>query len=283
MRIWYWVLGCTMGVILCATTALSAAKAAERTFVDGHDRVLKTNTLRCGYFTYPPEISRDPNTGQLSGYVYDIVNEMGRSLNIKIEWTMEVSLVTAFADLKAGRFDAICSGMGETPGRAREVVFAMPTNYTHIFAWARPGDDRFRADLKKIDDSGVRLAILEGEGSQIIANERFPHAQKVDVMAMSEVQMVLEQVATKKADVAFLQKKAAALFLTSRPGAVALANDQPVLSVMQSVMVFDTRELQLKNMMDAAIRALLYNGFIESTFRKYDPLLETYILPKSSW
>jgi len=42
-------------------------------------RVMRTGTLRCGYVLYPKTIERDLNTGKMSGPMYAIMEEMGKT------------------------------------------------------------------------------------------------------------------------------------------------------------------------------------------------------------
>ena len=77
------------------------SSAVESTY----DRVMRTGTLRCGYINYPPHFQIDPATGQKSGISYDIANEMGRLLNLKIEWVEEVGWATTVETIKSGRIE----------------------------------------------------------------------------------------------------------------------------------------------------------------------------------
>jgi ABC-type amino acid transport substrate-binding protein len=72
----------------------SGISFAEEGKESAFDRILRTQTIRCGYVVYPPSIIKDPNTGRLSGIFYDITEKMGERLNLKIEWTEEVVFPT---------------------------------------------------------------------------------------------------------------------------------------------------------------------------------------------
>ena len=92
--------------LLCIVLALpTLARAADNE--TAFDRILRTGTLRCGYTSAPPYLTIDPNTRALSGIQYDIVNEMGRRMDVKIEWAVEAGFSTAVADLQAGKYDKL--------------------------------------------------------------------------------------------------------------------------------------------------------------------------------
>ena len=46
-----------------------------------YERIMKTGTIRCGYINWWPAELRDPNTGQMKGYVVDYFNEMAKALD----------------------------------------------------------------------------------------------------------------------------------------------------------------------------------------------------------
>src|SRR5512135_1712075 len=49
------------------------------------ERVIKAGVIRVGYLaTTPQQLAKDPKTGQLYGMFYDVVEEMGKKLNLKI-------------------------------------------------------------------------------------------------------------------------------------------------------------------------------------------------------
>ena len=55
------------------------------------DRVMRTNTLRCGYWNWAPLFSVDTATEQQSGIFYDLMAYIGPAMGLKVEWTKEVT------------------------------------------------------------------------------------------------------------------------------------------------------------------------------------------------
>jgi hypothetical protein len=90
--------------------------------------------------------------------------------------------------------------------------------------------------------------------------------------------MVLETVATGKADVAFLQKGPAQGFLRNNPGKVRIVGSAPLRAFPAPLIAVRPDAVSLKFMLDAGIRALLLNGAVEKTLRRYDPELNSYLL-----
>ncbi|MBL3676824.1 MAG: transporter substrate-binding domain-containing protein [Alphaproteobacteria bacterium] len=262
-------------IALCLLIFAAAPALAE----SAYDRVMRTGDIRCGYIVYPPEMVRDPNTGQLSGSVYEIVEAAAERAGLTVQWVEEVPMTTMFEGLHSGRHDALCSGLYENAARARAVVFAVPVNYGVTYAFARTDDTRFDDDLATIDDSSITIAVIDGEIGQAIASARFPRARTLALPQLSDNSMVLESVATKKADVAFLQKANAAPFLANNPGKVKVAGPGPVRTYPAPPMAFAPGELRLKFLMDAALREVLLDGTVERIVHSYDPEEQSYLLP----
>lgn len=241
-------------------------------------RVLRTNTLRCAYIVYPPETIKDPNTGKLTGTVVETTEEVGRKLGLKIEWAAEVGFQDKFEGLKTGRYDALCSGLREDATYARAALFSAPLMYGTTYAFVRDNDSRFDASLDAINNPSVKIAQIDGEGSQVLATESFPKASGHFLPPMSDISQVLESVAAQKADVAFLQIAPGQKFMASNPGKLKVLKNKPVRTWLQPLMTFSHGEHDLKYVIDATLRELHENGFVEKSLRKYDPDLESYLL-----
>ncbi|MDD5587258.1 MAG: transporter substrate-binding domain-containing protein, partial [Alphaproteobacteria bacterium] len=95
---------------------------------------------------------------------------------------------------------------------------------------------------------------------------------------MSDVSLALEAVATRKADMAIFPVATGKKYMESNPGKLKVLRHRPVTSWIQPTMAFEHGEHDLKYVMDATLRALQENGFIERTFRKYDPDLDSYLM-----
>lgn len=261
-------------IFLLSTFSAFAADQKE----SAYDRVMRTGVLHCGYIVYPPETIKDPNTGKLSGTVIDTTEALGKQLGLKIDWTEEVPFANLFAGLKSGRIDALCAGLFESPARAREALFTIPSNYGVTYVFTRVGDTRFDNGFSSIDDPKIKIATIDGELGQSIATEQFPRASQTALPQMSDVSMVLETVATKKADVAFLQKGPAKGFLKNNPGKVRIAGKEPLRAFPAPLIAVRPDETSLKFLLDAGIRTLLLNGTVEKILRRYDPELDSYLL-----
>lgn len=248
------------------------------------ERVVSTQTLKCGYIIYPPELSKDPNTGKLSGIVYDVIEEIGKQTGIKIDWSEEVGIAEAFDGLYSKRYDVVCASYFENPPRATRVIFTNPLNYTASFAYARIDDNRFGDDFSVINSPNIKIAVIDGEASEFIARENFKNST---IYALPQIASnptsALVELANGKADVVFSSKATAQFYIKNNPEKIKLISNKPVQAYSQSLASFHPDDYQMKFLFDTSLRALYASGFIEETIKKYDPNLTTYLPLETPW
>lgn len=234
-----------------------------------YERVMASNTIRCGYFIWPPFLVKDPNTGVVSGAIHELVEEIGKQLSMKIEWVAEVDVAHMIEGLHSGRYDAICAPLTPTPGRAREVSFATSFGYAGVHLWVRPDDTRFDHNFAAVNHPDVRFSMVDGEYSSLAAMKEFPDATPVSLSQAAGSEMLL-QVASGKADVTLTDEFSFALFNASNPGKLRPVKGGPlhVLPVTPLAILKDS--LPLKDMLDITINNLNDNGYIERLSKKYE-------------
>ena len=247
-----------------------------------YDRVMRTGTLRCGYAQYPKFVERDLNTGKFSGIYYEVMEEIGKQLSLKIDWAQEVGFADAFDGLKTGRYDVVCFPLNQTPGRARVTEFTVPIVFGPSFIYARADDSRFDNDYSKINDPSVKMAFMEGELTQTIRNEDFPKTQAVSLNGLADVAQVLMQVTTGKADVATTEPSTAEEFLRNNPGKLKRVPGPPLRIQVVGVDV-NVGEESLRKLLDTTIQSLHATGFIERTVNKYTVAPDELFFPANPW
>jgi ABC-type amino acid transport substrate-binding protein len=234
-------------------------------------RVLRTNTLRCGYGIWAPGLTKDPATGQLGGIYYDFLEAIGAHTGLKIEWTEEVGWGDYPAALDSGRIDAMCFGAWPKASIARQVMFTKPTYYLPINAYARAGDTRFDRAIERADAPDVRISVMDGELSSELARTRFSHAQTVSVPQLSAAGTLLLNVATGKADITFTDAWTAAAYMAQNPGTLRLVPlDRPLRLFGHTIPVAQD-EPALVSLLNTATDEIVNDGEFALIMRKYDP------------
>lgn len=258
---------------LLAMTALvpSTAHAGEV-----YDRVMSEQELRCAYVIYPPFFDKNMETGAYEGMSYDLMEEVGRQLDIDIKWTEEVGMDNAFNGLETGRYDSVCAGFWAIPSRAKVGAFTDPFYYDGVYAFARADDVRFDEDKDTINDPDVSIVVLEGELSQYIAEEDFPEAKVLTQPSITGAAVRFMDVASGKADVTFNEMSVYLKYNENNPGKLKVLYPEP-LRVGAAGFVLPRDEWQLLQLMNTSIAHMHNIGIVEKILNKYDPESQVFL------
>ncbi len=236
-----------------------------------YDRVIRTGTIRCGYFNIPPYMIKDPNSKKLSGIAHDVMQQVGARMNLKIEWVQEAAFPTMAEDLNQERYDSLCSGAWNMPARSRVADFTVPFFFTPSIAIVRANDTRFDNNIAVLNSAEYTVAIAEGTPQQYLHKTRFPNAKLYSLPEYSSPAETLEAVAVGKADVAIYFPSELQLYNKNNPKK-QLKNasfDNPVF-IGASSMIVKKGEVDLKNMLDQALLYLLADGTVDEILQKYE-------------
>lgn len=262
-------------VFLMLVLALPLSVHADD-YQSAFDRVMATNTLRCGYIIYPPQLSKDTNTGALSGIAYDLTERMGKDIGLKIEWVEEVGPGTMLDGLQTGRYDMVCNPLWATTPRTRIAAYSVPAFFTAINAYVRADDHRFDGDLRGLDDPAMIIATLDGGTAAQIARDDYPQAKVFSLPEMSDFSSLLLNVQTGKADITFSEAAQFADFDRHHPGALRNATpDHPVRLVANAFPVLSS-ETRLLGMINTALTNLHYDGTVDKVLTHYEPAPGTW-------
>lgn len=236
-----------------------------------YERVMDSGVIRCGYIVYPPQISKDPNTKQLSGLAYDLMERIGKDLNLKIEWKEEVSAATYIEGLKTGRYDALCNTAWATTIRAPYTLTSIPVFFTAVNAYARKNDHRFDKNIDLLNSPDMKIATIDGATSASIASLKFPLAQTVSLPDTTDFSQLLLEVSNKKADVTFSEAAQFEDFNTKVPNTLRNITPDIPVQLVQNTFFVKAQEYQLISMINLAVQNLHNEGFVEKLLNKYEP------------
>lgn len=240
--------------------------AAETTY----QRVLRTGEIRCAYAPYAPALSKDPNTGQLSGIFYDVMNEAGRRLNLKINWVEEVGYGVIAEGFVTDRYDAFCNTVWPTAERSRGANFTIPIYYSPAGVFVRADNHRFDNNLAKLNDPSITFAGRDGDISASFAQAAFPNAKIESIPQLSDTAQTLDDVVHKKADATINEPSLLALYLEKNPGTlVNIAAAHPI-RVSPNTVEIKPSQYQFKVMLDTTLQELLNDGTVDKILDGYD-------------
>lgn len=272
------ILGLLLIIAFC-TPAAAAEKAKSKE--SAYERVTRTGAIRCGYFSWPPYIMKDPNTGALSGLNYDYMMEIGKKLGLDIEWSEEVSPGTAIAGLDAGRYDMMCASLWPDEARLKHAQLTLPTFYSAVYAVSRADDSRFDNGATKINDPAITIAGLDGDITWFLAKEEFPQAQIHALPQMADGAQLLQSVASGKADITLVDRGILNDFNRTNNNALKVVSGLPPVRIFPEVLAAQRNEVQLKLLIDNAIHIINDSGKPAAFIKKY-PEYE-FFAPVPGW
>jgi polar amino acid transport system substrate-binding protein len=236
-----------------------------------YDRVIESGKIRAAYIVYPPGSFKDPNTGELSGVFIDALNQAGKDLELEVEWTEEVAWGTMVEGLLSDRYDIVGNGIWETPSRGKVVDFSIPLFYSGLGVYARSDVSRFDKDITTANSSDVKIAIIDGEISELMAKAKFPEAEAVSLGQISDVSQMMLNVSQGKADIAVVEPYIGYEFLQQNPGTLKnIAQTQPI-AVFGNSMMFKDNQPKFGSMLNTALQSQLNGGNITASMKKYIP------------
>jgi len=246
-------------------TAPSAAKQ-ETAF----ERVMRTGTLRCGYYVFAPATIRDPNTGKLSGLSIDMMEKIAQRAGIKVEWTEEVTFSNWVLPLQGNRFDAACTPMWPEIPLAKAVSFTEPLFYAGLYPLVRADDTRFADDQSRLNAPDVTFLTQDGNATDILARDAFPNAKFYTVSAMVSGGEYYQSILAKKADAVLTDRNLLAQFKKMNGETLRFVDSNHPVKVQAFSLVVGQNEMLLKNFLDQAIHELNNNGDMDRILRKWE-------------
>ena len=249
----------------CSFPAIAAEKETA------YDRVVRTGTIRCGYGISPPNLVQDPNTKQLSGLDYDVWQEIGKSLGLKVEFVEEAGWGNFIEGLKTGRYDAFCSMLWPEANRTKFLSLSKPVLYSFLRTYVRSDDHRFDGNLDKLNTAEVTIPAIEGDISVAMAETRFPNAKILALPQTATVSDMYMSVTSQKADVIFIDSAMFKILSKENKGVLRELEKVPHSFVFSSRYGYAPNELQLRDIVDVALQTMIDNGRMEALAEKYVP------------
>lgn len=114
----------TIGAYL-VSTGRDPLKSPPPAIVSALAQVASSGKLHCGYTEDPPAFSKEAN-GAFSGIWYRVTEALGAAAKVEIIWAAATKPETLVSDLKAKKFDALCTGMAPSLLLAKELSFSAP-------------------------------------------------------------------------------------------------------------------------------------------------------------
>jgi ABC-type amino acid transport substrate-binding protein len=257
-------------VVESKTEAVAVKTETAAAHESAYERVLRTKTIRCGYTIWPPAIYKEPNTGQLSGINYDFMEAIGREMQVKVDWAMEVSYADLAQALNTGKIDMVCASIWPDYNRASQVEYTMPTYYSGAWAYVRANDTRFDNNREKINQPDVKAAGIEGDVSLQVAQVSFPNATHISLPQAADGSLLITTLLSNKADIVFIDEPLARNFLKANPGTIKKVEGLSAIRTFGEHLLVPNQEYKFKQAVEVATLTLINSGVMDDILKKYD-------------
>ncbi|MBI1326784.1 MAG: transporter substrate-binding domain-containing protein [Alphaproteobacteria bacterium] len=249
-----------------------------------YDRVMKTQSINCGYGEWKPWVYKNLETGKMEGVIVGLVEELARTLTLKTEWPEETGWANLPEALRSGKIDVACSTMWRDPIRGKQVAFTKPLFYMGMHAYMRKGDKRFTGKIEELNDPAVRVVAQDGDYTYDFAKRVLPKAILVTLpMTASEADKMLN-VTTGKADVMFYENVGVEDFNKNNKDQLERILFKEPLAVFANSLAVNITDSALKEMLDTAIEYMKDTGKTEALTAQFmEDHPNSIILPKKDW
>ena len=241
--------------------------------LSSYNRVMAARTLRCGYFTWPPYFSTDPVSGQHSGIYYDIINKLGQTLGLKVEWTMEYTLGQQVEALRAGKVDALCADGPWTRSAMPHLDYTTPYMFIPGYVFTLKGNPKFAdpTDLARLNQPDVTFTALDGDGSAEYLDEYFPKAKRLTLPSTADSSLIVQNVLTGKADAMFNDTTTIAAQKPEDRARIQTMGSGKALATYPFLMSVSKGEIGLQNLLNQGLAVMQDGGMLEKIIRQHDP------------
>lgn len=241
-----------------------------------YEQVCKSGKIRAGYVVYSPYFMIN-NSGEHSGIFYDIFEEISKNLGFEVEYTKEVTWDGMIQDLIDNKIDIVIVGIWPTAQRGKMADFTDPIFYSPINLYTYYGNAKFDYQLPIINSPDVKISSIDGEISQIIANNDFPRSHQISVSQLGGVVSALMDIANKKTDIAIIEASGAIEFMQKNKNKIQEVKMNQPLRTFGNCMMIAKGQDKFKSMLNTSLTELQNTGFIDKIISKYEKSPHTYL------
>lgn len=237
-----------------------------------YDRVMRTGVLRCGYFVWPPHFTVDLKTGEKGGLYYDIVEELGRTLGVKIEWAHEYTLGTQIEALKTGKVDALCADGPWTRSALPYLDYSEPYYYIPGFLYGKKGNPKIKPgmDWGAFDDPSYSFTALDGDGSHELVTQHFPKISWLSMPTNADPSLLVQNILSGKADLMWNDALTIAALPKDQQDQLVNLNPNRPIGAFPFVVSLEKGQGDLRQMLDQGIDVMRNMGILEKIMGRYD-------------
>lgn len=265
------LVACALSALIAfGITTYSPLRAQREAAPSVYDRIMQKREIRCGYVNYPPLLSKDPNTGEISGIGPDVMKRVAEMLHVKLVWAEESSWAGYIEDLNTNRFDVLCNLDFFLPYDVGRVDMSDPLFYTSVGVYKRTDDARFPEGFRDFNNPNITISGIDGSLSLVIQQSDYPKARTISGPQTMDYTLIMQNVVNKKADVVFVENSTANSFIKANPGTLMNIAEQSPLRVFPYFIPFKLGEDKLRVTFNSIIAFMRENGEIDGILARHE-------------
>jgi polar amino acid transport system substrate-binding protein len=252
----------SLSLALVAAVAL-AGQAFAQELPDLGGRTVKAVTENA----YVPLNFADPKTGEGIGWEYDAFNEIGKRLNLKVEWNL-ASWDTMIEAVRQGQYDIGMDGITINDERKKQVDFSDPYMLSQQVMLVRADEDRFTEAESFAESDEYLVGAQAGTTNFFVAvynlldgNEQNPRIKLFDTFGTS-----VQALKNGDVDVVLMDATSAKGYMGASPDSFKVIGDP--LGMEEFGFIF-TPGSDLVGPVNAAILSMAEDGTIEKLNQKW--------------
>lgn len=257
-----------VGMYLAHVRPVSGSHSAR---LSVHDSVVRNGVLRCGYVNWKPYYYTELKDGANArhGISVDLMTELGKVLDLRIDWVEEIGWGNIGEGFATRRYDAVCTNMWTDAARLKNLALSRPIFFSAPRLYARANDARFDNNASRINQPDVKIAVIDGAPLVRLVKEKFPRAQIVALPQTLQTAEFLMNVSSGKADVTMMEAEEAREFEDANPGLLKQIQGIPPLRILPHVLALPSDDPQLSAMINSGLEILIDNGEMDRIRKKY--------------
>ncbi len=256
--------------ILCVLCVLcSSLHPANAESESAYERIMRTGEIRCGYSSWKPLFWMDSNTGQPRGIFHDLMEEVGKRLDLKIHWSAELGWGEVAEAVNTHKVDMACAGYWLHPSRIKYLQATDPLFYSSLHVWVREEDKHKYRDMQQLNRPEYTVVEIDGGSAGQIIEKYFPNAQRISLPQLSTNGDVILNLMTKKADFFIDDVTSFYEYQQENPGKLATMFIDTPLAVFPATMLLPREQSHLKSMIDNTLSLVELDGTLDDILNKY--------------
>lgn len=263
------------------TLICTPAYAEEKKYATTYERVMDTRTLRCGYFVWAPYFEIDPITQAKKGVYFDMIEELGKVLNLKIEWTYEYTLGQQVEALRTNKVDVLCADGPFTRSAMPYVDYSNPYVFISGYVYALKNNKKTQ-NLSNLNSKNITFTMIDGDGSAEYLQLYFPNANILSMASTADASQLGQNILTGKADAMFNDPISVKAYKKEDQQKLRMVEDKP-LATMPMLISVNKGQSDLLRMLNQGIDLMNDVGIIDKVLNKYDPTHELLKRPQKRY